>query len=203
MEDNSSLEQQLVTSDTATEQPKPDAAIAPEAPEENVPSCGDTEAVPAEAAFTEVAPTEATSTEASTENSLADEQNTQGNIHESVLDFEEDDEDEEPVTGYMSVWGERANALSDSAWKTTQIVLGILLGVICGVCIGLLPSQGFLALNFIVAFLIAKFGPDLLESGLERKMPSVRIVLVITLAVGIVAYLVYILITQGATGFTG
>lgn len=92
---------------------------------------------------------------------------------------------------YMSEWGRRANALSEGVWKWCQVVLGVVLGLACAACLFFFQSDGFLPINFLVAFLLAKFGPDLVEKWFERKMPKVRIALLVALAVALVVYVVY------------
>lgn len=97
---------------------------------------------------------------------------------------------------YMSDWGRRANALSEKAWRICQILMGAVMGLACAACLLFFRSDGFLPVNFIVAFLLAKFGPDFVEKWFERKAPTSRGALLIALAAALAAYIVYGLLTH-------
>lgn len=109
------------------------------------------------------------------------------------------EEDQEAPPGpqdYMSDWGRRANALSEKAWRICQILMGAVMGLACAACLLFFQSDGFLPVNFIVAFLLAKFGPDFVEKWFERKAPVSRGALLIALAAALAVYIVYGLLTN-------
>lgn len=97
---------------------------------------------------------------------------------------------------YMSDWGRRANALSEKAWKICQILMGATMGLICAACLLFFQSDGFLPVNFIIAFLLAKFGPDFVEKWFERDASTSRVALLAALAAALVLYIVYGLLTH-------
>ena len=95
------------------------------------------------------------------------------------------EEEQKEDLGYMSAWGERANRIGEKGWNTIQIASGILLGLVVSACLYLIKSEGFLALNVILAFLIARFGPRGLEMLFERKMPKANMAMLITLGLNL------------------
>lgn len=107
------------------------------------------------------------------------------------------EEEQKEDLGYMSAWGERANRIGEKCWNTIQIASGILLGLVVSACLYLIKSEGFLALNVILAFLIARFGPRGLEMLFERKMPKANMAMLITLAVTIAVYGIYLMAFNG------
>ncbi|MDI9506138.1 MAG: hypothetical protein QM271_08565 [Bacillota bacterium] len=107
------------------------------------------------------------------------------------------EEEQKEDLGYMSAWGERANRIGEKGWDLIQIAFGILLGFAVSACLYLIKSEGFLALNVILAFLIARFGPRGLEMLFERKMPKANVAMLITLAVTIAVYGIYLMAFDG------
>lgn len=84
--------------------------------------------------------------------------------------------------------------LSEKSWNTIQYVLGAILGLATGAALfwngGGDNEQGF-SYSLIVAVIIAMLIPNLLERKGLRRIPKLRIALVIVLAIMIVAYFIY------------
>lgn len=86
--------------------------------------------------------------------------------------------------------------MSEKTWTLLQRVVGALLGIATGVALfwngmqGESESSGF-SYSLIIAVVIAMLIPNIIEKQGARRIPKLRIALVIALAVMIVAYFIY------------
>lgn len=84
--------------------------------------------------------------------------------------------------------------LDEQKWTLLQRIVGAILGVAAGVALfwngGGDNEQGF-SWSLIVAVVIAMLIPNILEKQGQRRIPKLRIALVIALGVMIVGYFVY------------
>ena len=91
--------------------------------------------------------------------------------------------------------------MPDELWKKWQIGGGVFLGLVVNAILIFLPeTPSFGSLNLILAALIALVVPRLAEKKLERDLRAFRTAMIITLAAGMVAYGVYLYLTQGFGG---
>lgn len=91
--------------------------------------------------------------------------------------------------------------MDDAKWALAQRVTGAILGAIAGVALfweGLTGREesGF-SISLIVAVVIAMLVPNIIEKQSARRIPKLRIALVIGLAAVIVAYFIYMALTTG------
>ena len=84
--------------------------------------------------------------------------------------------------------------MSEKTWTIVQRVVGALLGIASGVALfwnGGSDSEGGFSYSLIVAVVIAMLIPNLIEKKGLRRIPKLRIALVIALAAMIVIYFIY------------
>ena len=84
--------------------------------------------------------------------------------------------------------------MSEKTWTIVQRVVGALLGIASGVALfwnGGSDSEGGFSYSLIVAVVIAMLIPNLIEKKGLRRIPKLRIALVISLAAMIVIYFIY------------
>ena len=84
--------------------------------------------------------------------------------------------------------------MSEKTWTIVQRVVGALLGIASGVALfwnGGSDSEGGFSYSLIVAIVIAMLIPNLIEKKGLRRIPKLRIALVISLAAMIVIYFIY------------
>ena len=84
--------------------------------------------------------------------------------------------------------------MSEKTWTIVQRVVGALLGIASGValfCNGGSDTESGFSYSLIVAVVIAMLIPNLIEKKGLRRIPKLRIALVISLAAMIVIYFIY------------
>ena len=84
--------------------------------------------------------------------------------------------------------------MSEKTWTIVQRVVGALLGIASGVALfwnGGSDTEGGFSYSLIVAIVIAMLIPNLIEKKGLRRIPKLRIALVIALAAMIVIYFIY------------
>ena len=84
--------------------------------------------------------------------------------------------------------------MSEKTWTIVQRVVGALLGIASGVALfwnGGSDTQSGFSYSLIVAVVIAMLIPNLIEKKGLRRIPKLRIALVIALAAMIVIYFIY------------
>ena len=84
--------------------------------------------------------------------------------------------------------------MSEKTWTIVQRVVGALLGIASGVALfwnGGSDTEGGFSYSLIVAVVIAMLIPNLLEKKGLRRIPKLRVALVISLAAMIVIYFIY------------
>ena len=84
--------------------------------------------------------------------------------------------------------------LDDKTWLLYQRIVGAILGAAAGVALfwnGGSNDEGGFSYSLIVAIVIAMLIPNILEKQGGRRIPKLRIALVIALAIMIVGYLLY------------
>ena len=84
--------------------------------------------------------------------------------------------------------------MSEKTWTIVQRVVGALLGIASGVALvwnGGSDTEGGFSYSLIVAVVIAMLIPNLIEKKGLRRIPKLRIALVIALAAMIVIYFIY------------
>ncbi len=83
-------------------------------------------------------------------------------------------------------------AIDEKRWKTYQIIGGIVLGVLSGLALTVFGRIETIArFNLIIAVVLALLVPNLFERYAARKIPTVRIWLIITLGVLLALYVFY------------
>lgn len=89
---------------------------------------------------------------------------------------------------------EKWEKLSIKGQKIVQIVIGIILASLTGFFLTRTQkTESFLDFNIIIAALIALLGPNILETQLATKLPLMRRVLLICLAVFVVIIAIWAL----------
>ena len=95
--------------------------------------------------------------------------------------------------------------MNDARWALMQRAAGVLLGVGAGLALFWdsltgteRQQQGFFSLPLIIALALAMFVPNIIEKQSLRKVPKLRLALVIALAAVIV---IYFLVLGFRTGF--
>lgn len=84
--------------------------------------------------------------------------------------------------------------MSEKTWTIVQRVVGALLGIASGVALfwnGGSDTEGGFSYSLIVAVVIAMLIPNLLEKKGLRRIPKLRVALVISLSAMIVIYFIY------------
>ncbi len=110
----------------------------------------------------------------------------------SPTEAEEASEPEEPDIIEPTDFEKRVAAIGDSTWKKLQIAFGILLGLLCTLCLTVLSrTETFSGVSLILAVVLAILVPNLLEKKGGRKIPQLRLFLIITLALSLGFYLLY------------
>ena len=91
--------------------------------------------------------------------------------------------------------------MNEKTWTLVQRIVGAILGVASGLALfwngGSDNEQGF-SWSLVVAIVIAMLIPNILEKQSGRRIPKLRVALVIALAIMIVGYMV---IVGARTGF--
>lgn len=83
-------------------------------------------------------------------------------------------------------------AIPEKTWKLLQIALGIVLGVGSSACIVLMNGGGEMGtFGILIAAVLALIVPGFLEKQSARKMPTLRIALILSLAISMAAYMFY------------
>lgn len=104
-------------------------------------------------------------------------------VQESILE-------DSDMTGFQKAIAR----MSEKTWTIVQRVVGALLGIASGVALfwngGSDTESGF-SYSLIVAVVIAMLIPNLIEKKGLRRIPKLRIALVISLAAMIVIYFIY------------
>ena len=95
--------------------------------------------------------------------------------------------------------------MNDARWTLAQRIAGALLGIGAGVALfwdsltGIeREQQGFFSLPLILALALAMFVPNIIEKQSQRKVPKLRLALVVALAAFIA---IYFLVIGFRTGF--
>ena len=104
-------------------------------------------------------------------------------VQESILE-------DSDMTGFQKAIAR----MSEKTWTIVQRVVGALLGIASGVALfwnGGSDSEGGFSYSLIVAIVIAMLIPNLIEKKGLRRIPKLRIALVISLAAMIVIYFIY------------
>ena len=84
--------------------------------------------------------------------------------------------------------------MDEQRWTLTQRIVGVVLGLLAGVSLfwdsfsG--KEEGGFSYSLIIAVVIAMLVPNIIEKKGLRRIPKLRVALVITLSVMIVAYLI-------------
>ena len=104
-------------------------------------------------------------------------------VQESILE-------DSDMTGFQKAIAR----MSEKTWTIVQRVVGALLGIASGVALfwnGGSDTEGGFSYSLIVAVVIAMLIPNLIEKKGLRRIPKLRIALVISLAAMIVIYFIY------------
>ena len=106
----------------------------------------------------------------------------------------------------MNAFQKYCARMDDARWVLMQRIVGALLGVIAGMSLfwdtlvrngSTQQQQGFFSPPLIIAIVIAMAGPNIIEKQSLRRVPKLRIALVVSLAVIIVIYLLIIGVRTG------
>ena len=84
--------------------------------------------------------------------------------------------------------------MDEKTWTIAQRVVGAILGVASGVALfwnGGSDTEGGFSYSLIIAIVIAMLIPNILEKQGMRRIPKLRIALVIAMGVMIVGYFIY------------
>ena len=84
--------------------------------------------------------------------------------------------------------------MDEKKWTLVQRIVGAILGVAAGVALfwnGGSDNESGFSYSLIVAIVIAMLIPNILEKQGQRRIPKLRIALVIALGVMIVGYFIY------------
>lgn len=84
--------------------------------------------------------------------------------------------------------------MDEKTWTIAQRVVGAILGVATGVALfwnGGSDTEGGFSYSLIIAIVIAMLIPNILEKQGMRRIPKLRVALVIALGVMIVGYFIY------------
>lgn len=117
-------------------------------------------------------------------------------LDEDVVEAMSDDEVQESILEDSNMNGfQKAIArMSEKTWTIAQRVVGAILGLATGVALfwngGSDNEQGF-SYSLIVAVVIAMLIPNIIERTGQRRIPKLRMALVIALAFMIVVYFIY------------
>lgn len=103
----------------------------------------------------------------------------------------------------MNAFQKTLARMDDKKWALVQRVVGALMGLLCGVALFWNTSdsqQGGFSYSLIIAVLIALVLPNIIEKQGMRRAPQLRIAMVITLAIMIVAFFIITLLNKGFGG---
>lgn len=104
--------------------------------------------------------------------------------------IEEEPVDDTPVE--PTEFEKKIAAIPEEKWKKYQIIGGILLGILSGLSIAVLgKTETFGNISLIVAAVLALVIPNLFEKKSGRKMPTMRIALILSLAICLGLYMFY------------
>lgn len=97
--------------------------------------------------------------------------------------------------------------MDDVKWARMQRIVGALLGVIAGVALfwdtlvppaaGAAQQQGLFSIPLIIAIVVALIVPNIIERQSLRRVPKLRVAMVIALALVLVAYFVAVGVQTG------
>lgn len=103
-----------------------------------------------------------------------------------------DDTDEAPTEHVPTAFEKKMAAIPENQWRVYQIIGGVLTGLVTVLALfGGDDSSMF----FLIALVLALLGPNQFEKSANRKIYLGRMVLCITIGVGLVAMFVYFLAT--------
>lgn len=103
-----------------------------------------------------------------------------------------DDDDEAPMEHVPSEFEKKMHAIPEGKWNLYQIIAGILIGAYTVYALFKGEKTDF---SFIIALVLALIAPGQLEKSANRKLLKLRIVICITLAIGIAGMIIFFLIT--------
>ena len=132
-------------------------------------------------------------------------------LDEDIIPTMTDDELQESILedSGMSNFQKFCARMPEARWKLVQRIVGALLGIAAGLALfwdSIMKSfgvqqpeqQGMFTMPLVVAVLIAMIVPNFIERRSLRRMPQMRIALVIGLGAMI---LIYFIIVSASTGF--
>ncbi|MDL2234921.1 hypothetical protein LJC07_02055 [Christensenellaceae bacterium OttesenSCG-928-L17] len=101
---------------------------------------------------------------------------------------EEPEEEIEP-----SPFAKKVAGIPEKKWRTYQIIGGVVLGLLAGLAITLFShiSEQYSSFGLIAAAVIALIVPSQLEKRAERKIPALRIAMIVAIAATMGAYMLY------------
>lgn len=103
-----------------------------------------------------------------------------------------DDTDEAPMEHVPTAFEKKMAAIPENKWLVYQIIGGVLTGLLT---VAALFGGDDSSMLFLIALVLALFGPNQFEKSANRKIYMGRMALCITIAVGLVAMFVYFLAT--------
>ena len=115
-------------------------------------------------------------------------------------EIEDDDPDDAPTEWVPSRFEKRIHAIPEKQWNLYQTLAGLAIGVLTVIAL-FFGGEGLNPL-FLVALVLALFAPNMLEDRGRRKLVRLRMVMVITIAAGLVFMVVYLGTTKGWHFFT-
>ena len=107
-----------------------------------------------------------------------------------------DEEEVEPAEKEViepSPFAKKMGEIPADKWRLYQIILGAVMGLIAGLSITFLGNLGgqYSTIGLIIAAVLALIAPNQLEKRAERKIPALRIAMIIALAATMGAYALY------------
>jgi len=104
---------------------------------------------------------------------------------------EEPEEERDPEYG-MNNFQKAIHRLSEKKWKTIQIIIGIVLGLIaCAVLVIMTTGISFSVISVVCAAIIAGILPGMFENFAKRSAPYIRKFILFTVLFCFVCYLIY------------
>ena len=110
-------------------------------------------------------------------------------------EIDDDDDDDAPTEWVPSRFEKKIHAIPDRTWDLYQIAGGALIGAFTVAAL-FLGGAGINVL-FLIAIVLALFVPNWLEDRGRRKLTRGRMVMAITIAIGVAAMAVYTGMTKG------
>ena len=109
---------------------------------------------------------------------------------------EEDDETYVPKTGFAL----RVEEMGEQEWSKWSMFGGIALALIASAFLFLYPASenSVMPMGSLIAFALVLILPGYIERRLERPAPRMRMSLIITLAVSLALYIVFMLLSGRA-----